>query len=96
MSLFYFDTCQVSPISRYVLLLLRKTSQNKFIHAEPRWFHLNSYFGHGCGVEKWRNAAAMTVLEKEGTGRREGLIPLQMEGEGKSFPEQGYFLLMEF
>lgn len=35
----------------------------------------------------WRNAAAMTVLEKEGTGRREGLIPLQMKGEGKSFPE---------
>lgn len=31
----------------------------------------------------WRNAAAMTVPAKEGT-------------EVKSFPEQGYFILMEF
>lgn len=41
----------------------------------------------------WRNAK--TVPAKEGTGMGEGFIHLQMEGEVKSFPEQGYFLLME-
>lgn len=43
----------------------------------------------------WGNAAAMTVPAKGGTGTREGFIHLQMEGEVKSFPKEGYFLLME-
>lgn len=69
-SLFYFDTCQVSPISRYVLLLLMKTSQHEFPRAESRWFPLNSYFGrgHGCGVGEWKiimNTAGSFFTDKK-------------------------------
>lgn len=91
-SLFYFDTCQVSPISRYVLLLLVKTSQHKFPRAESRWFHLNSYFGrgHGCGVGKCcRNDRAW----KRGNRNERGLHSSANGGRGEILPKRGVLLV---
>lgn len=71
-----------------------KPHNNKFICVESRWFHLNSYFGrdHGCGVEK---CCCNDSACKRGN-RKEGGFHSSENGEVKSFPEQGHFLLMAF
>lgn len=80
MSLFHSDTCQVPLSSRYIVLLLMKTPQHIFTHAEFRWFHVDmiviSIMAMAVG---WRDAGEMTAPAKEGTGMTEVFIHLQME-----------------
>lgn len=76
------------PDFGYILLLLMKTSQHKFIHAESRWFHLSSHCGHGCGVEKCKDSAC-----KRGNRNGRGLHSSADGGRGEIFPRTGLLLI---
>lgn len=90
MSLFYSDTCQVSPDSRCVVLSLMKTSQHKFTCAESRWFHLDSYFDHGrrCGVEEWNDSPCKRANRNE-----RGFHSSANEERGEILPRAGLLLI---